>query len=778
MRAHYRAGRRGDALQAYQRARATLVEHLGVEPGPELRRLEAAILAGDWCDPTDTGATVTHAEPDPPVVPAPLTRLIGREAHLTELRALLAERRLVSLTGVGGCGKTRLAIALCHDASPRFPDGVLFLDLSAVPEPALLPAAVATAIGVPEDPSLDPAAALGRWLRPRRCLMVLDNCEHLVAACADLVTALLRSCPTLSVLATSRETLGVLGEVAWPVPPLAVPPRPPPRGLAGVRRYAAVRLFLDRATAAAVRELTDADAPALAAVCAGLDGLPLAIELAAARTAVLTVADIADRLHDPTLLARGLDAAIGWSYDLLDPVARSRFRRLSVFAGGFPLAAAEAVWDGRHDRPPVDAMADLVAKSLVVMEPRRDPALPSGTRYRLLETVRRWAADRLEEQPAEERQARTRHAAYFLALAEEADRHLRGPELAEWLTRLEVEHENLRAAVSWLGREETEPAGELRLAVSLARYCHLRGRYRDGRLWLESALGRDSEPLPVELVGRGLTAAAVFALLVGDYGQAYAWGRRALDVQRDCGDHAGEAGTLRLLSSVARERGDYPASLAHLDEAMAAPLRDGQSVAHVRQLAGFTAWLAGDLGRASRLLRDALRRYQRAGDEENVASTRIHLAAVALYRGRLAQAASLADNALTSFTDLDEQEGIAWARNILGLVALRAGRPAEARNALRASLAVHCAVGDRWRQASVLDALAAATVAEGDPGRAAELVGLAGSLREALGVPVPTVERDDWAGTDAILRRALSADERAAAAERGGALRVPDVLAG
>ncbi|HET8643814.1 MAG TPA: BTAD domain-containing putative transcriptional regulator [Pseudonocardiaceae bacterium] len=783
MTALHGAGRQGDALRAYRRARDRLVAELGVEPGTGLRKLEASILAGSAPPHVPVPAVAAHEAITASTcgaVPAPVTNLVGRRSDIAELTDLLGRRRLVTLTGVGGCGKTRLAIAVATEVAARHPDGVRFLDLSPVTDPRLIPALAAAALGVPEDPAGGPLAALVQCLRPLHCLLVLDNCEHLAGSCAELVATLLRSCPGLRVLATSRQTLGVLGEVAWPVPPLATPPVSPGAGLDQVGGYDAVRLFLDRAAVDAVRNLGDEDAPALAEVCAKLDGLPLAIELAAARTSVLTVAEIAARLNDPTLLHadgptgrphhRTLDATVAWSYELLDGPARWRLRRLAVFTGGFTLPAAEAVWRGATDeRPAVDVLADLVSKSLVVMERQ-----PAGARYRLLRTIGRWAAERLAADEADERAARCRHAEYHLALAEEADSSLRGPDAGHWLDRLAAEHENLRAALAYCAGE---PDRRLRLAVALVQYCRLRGRYSEGRQWLDEALATPGPALvQPRTVGRALVAAAGFALLVGEYGEARERAGRALLAQRRAGDEAATAGTLRLLASVARECGEYRRSLAHLDEALAVQCAGGgPTVADVLQLAGFTCWLAGDLDGARHALHAALRHYVRLGDQGSASFCRTHLAAVACYRGELERAGWLATQALDGFTELRFEEGIAWAFNVLGLVALRQGRLDDALAALRASLKVHCALGDRWRQASVLDALAEVLLGA-DVVLAAELAGLATAIRERLTVPVPAQEHAAWARLHAELGRRLGDRARDAALARGGACRVTDVL--
>ena len=698
MRALFQGGRQGDALQAFRRARARLIEDLGVEPGEPLRRLEAAILSGDLGDLPRRSPTPATPPPVPPAVaiPAPLTSLVDRAADIDSLSDLVLHRRLLTLTGPGGCGKSRLAIAVASEVAAKFADGVRFLDLTSVSEPE---SALAEALAIPAQTDLLPAMA--RHLRPQQCLLVLDNCEHLAAACAAVVEPLLTLCPELHVIATSRHLLGVHGEIAWPVPPLPVPPVTV-TALAEARRYGSVRLFLDRASFTVVSRLTDADAPALATICAGLDGLPLAIELAAARTTVLTVGEIAHRLHEPALLRtyRGadrpdhseLDSTIAWSYQLLDPATRDRLRRLAVFSGGFTLAGAQAVWGDLGDTAALDAVADLVAKSLVTMRP-----WPDGARYSMLETIRRWVADRLAEHPEELRDARARHRAYHLSFAEHADRRLRGPEVQVWLERLAAEHDNLRDALTYFAAEMDD--AELRLAVALAQYCRLRGRYGEGLRRLEEALVRHPGETGA-IRGQALASAASFAFLLSDYVRAESYAEQALSLHRDCADHIWTARTLRLLGSVARERGHYDRSLRWINEALETPQADGTTIADVRQMAGFTAWLSGDLDAARELLDEALERYLHTSEPENAASTRTHLAATALYNGQFGEARELAKEALAVYTRLDAREGIAWANNILGLVELREHRPAAALAALRTSLEVHREVGDRWRQAS------------------------------------------------------------------------------
>jgi non-specific serine/threonine protein kinase len=397
----------------------------------------------------------------PTNLPISLTSFIGREREIAEVTRLLAgppsESRLLTLTGAGGCGKTRLALRVAGEALGDFPDGVWLVELAALADPALVAGAVAMAVGVREVPGRALTESLVDHLRDRTLLLILDNCEHLVAAAAGLADVLLRSCPRLRVLATSREPLGSAGETIWRVPSLTLPPLSAADAplLEPLTRYEAVRLFVERARAAVPAFAPSAEnAPALVEICRRLDGIPLAIELAAARVRVFSAAQIAARLDDRfRLLTAGprtalprqqtLRATVDWSYDLLAEPERALLRRLSVFAGGWTFEAAEAVaaGDGIQTHAVLDLMAQLVDKSLVIAEEQR-----GAVRYRLLETIRAYARDRLLEAGEAER-TRDRHLAYFLGLAEEAEPRLRGAEERVTLDRLEAEHANLQAAL-------------------------------------------------------------------------------------------------------------------------------------------------------------------------------------------------------------------------------------------------------------------------------------------------------------------------------------------
>ncbi|MBB5889864.1 BTAD domain-containing putative transcriptional regulator [Kutzneria kofuensis] len=761
----YRSGRQADALAAFHRARATLVDELGIEPGRQLRRLEAAVLTADPMLDLSAAATVPVADPTPADrsrrrVPVPLTRLVDRAADTARTRWLLDERRLVTLTGPGGCGKTRLAIAVASG----YETGELgFVDLVSLTDSALVPQSVADAFGLPEQAGRSVLDTVADHVRDRPTLLVLDNCEHLVRACAHLVRALLSACPALHVLATSREPLHVPGELVYTVRPLPTPDPEATDSFDDLACYDAVQLFVDRAQEAGAHIRKDgATARALATICASLDGLPLAIELAAARAAALPLSQIAEHLRDRFLglcsgghgarpQHRTLHATVKWSYDLLTPDERALFRSLAVFAGGFELPAVAALWP--HDNA-VDLLGRLVEKSLVTKE-------PDTARYRLLDTIRHFAAAQLTD--AELARARRLHAEYHLGLAEQAERHLCGAGAVQWLERLAADHENLRTAVAWaLARPDPTPA--LRLTTALIRYCRLRGHYGDCRDWLTAALELPGQA-PAALRAKAFAGAAVVTFLQCDYDPAVLLAEQSLLLYEAGDDQRGLAFVRSLLGSICREQGDYARALDYHQSALRnfQGLDDEHGIAHALHLSAFTAWLRGDLAPAERWAYESLRRSRKLGDAESVSSALKHLGAVAHYRGdnKLACRLLLEARALSERTGC--REGIAWALNLLGLVHHATGS-AEAEALLERSLAAHRELGDRSRTASVLETLAAIACDRSAWTRAADLLSEATAIRAALGIPVPPCEFP-------LLRRtraALGAAEMSRSRECGG----------
>jgi predicted ATPase len=487
----YRCERQADALAAYRRARELLAEELGLEPGEELQRLEQAVLRHE------VPAVTRHAQPHN--LPAPLTSFVGRDRELTDLERLLGEARLVTVTGVGGVGKTRLALELAARLVQGYRDGVWFVDVSGVADPSLVPQQIAAVLGLRESIGLPLLEILRNYLRTTELLLILDNCEHLLPSCAELIETLLQGAPPLRVLATSRESVGVPGGVEYPIEPLEVPPAIAASG--EVASVGAVRLFLDRASAPSSSATTPTEVATVARICRDLDGIPLAIELAAARTKALSVDEIAAHLDDRFGFLKywrrvavprhqTLRATMDWSYELLSDREKEVLRRLSVFAGGSTLRAAAAVCAVGDEARALDMISRLIERSLVVADLQGEE-----TRYRLLETVRQYAAERLEE-AGEVDETRRAHALTFLSLAEEAP-----PADEDPLARLVAEQDNLRMALDWslAAGEEIAPA----LALASSRFWYAREHDEEARRWLERALEahpqRDS--LRAELLG-------------------------------------------------------------------------------------------------------------------------------------------------------------------------------------------------------------------------------------------------------------------------------------
>jgi predicted ATPase len=482
----YRTGRQGEELRTYDDVRRLLADRLGLDPGAQLQRLQAAILRQDPQLEPPAVAIVQR----PGNLPSAITSFVGRRRDLPDIRMLLRRHRLLTLTGVGGVGKSRLAVTVATACLPDFPDGVRLVDLTALAQPGLVPSAIAATLGVREHPRRQLLDVLADHVRAAELLLVLDNCEHVVDEVATVADGLLRSSPNLRILATSRERLGLIGETVRQVSGLGVPP-PGVTGVEGVGRADAVRLFVDRAAAVQPGfELTDATAGTVAELCRRLEGLPLALELAAAGVPVWGVRQIAAELDNPLhLLTHGgrgaparhrtLRAMVDWSYGLLDDAQRRLFDRLAVFVGGFTLPAVEAVCGDADDGalPMAQVLAQLVDKSLVAVE----SAGAGPPRYRMLEALRAYASERLQESDGADG-VRDRHAAHVMAVAKAARRGLRHAEEPGWLPRLETELGNIRAALQW-SVERGDAATAVRLAGLLYPLWDRHGRYSEGRRW-------------------------------------------------------------------------------------------------------------------------------------------------------------------------------------------------------------------------------------------------------------------------------------------------------
>ena len=580
-------------------------------------------------------------------LPPQLTTFIGREREIAEVRRRLVSTRLLTLTGAGGAGKSRLAFRVAESALEDFPDGVWAAELASIADAALVPQAVASALSVPEQAGRALLNTLADYLRRQTALLVLDNCEHLVAACARLATDLLHRCAGLRILATSRLPLSVPGEMLWRVPSLTLPDAAGARASQQIERCEAVRLFLERARSVRPEfALTPLNARAVADVCRQLDGIPLAIELAAARTRVLAVEQIAARLHDrfplltggsPSTLPRHqtLGATMDWSHGLLPERERVLLRRLSVFAGGWTLDAAEAVCAGGalQTADVLDALTHLVDSSLVVADVEGDE-----TRYGFLETVRQYGQARLEE-VRETAAMRRRHRDWYLRLAEAADAGVRGPREEAWLARVEIEHDNFRAALEWSKTEPDGAGAELRLARALEWFWYLLGHWTEGRARLEAAVA-GSAGAPAAHLPKALVGTVRLTYRQGDLARAKALCVEGLNLARRLDDKSGTAQFLVWTGIIAIAEGRPAEAAAPVEQALAIcrAIEDRWWAVEAVAILGALAIMSGDYETAEARHTEGLTLSRQTGNPNNITYALRGLGIVALRRGDAAAA--------------------------------------------------------------------------------------------------------------------------------------------
>ncbi len=727
--------------------------------------IEASVITREaYTQGLKKAATARQRQEDAPPrrsdnLPVQLTRIIGREREIAAVRRLVLAQRLVTLTGMGGIGKTRLALAVAETLLDAFADGVWHVDLGALTDPALVVSAVATVLGVREEGERPLLARLAESLRARRLLVLLDNCEHLVAAVRPLAETLLSAAPDVVILATSRVALGATGEVLWRVPPLSTPdmaewtaaaqpgsPDSSPDLAAVLGRYASVQVFADRAAAVLPTfAVTDENVRAVGQICQQVDGIPLALELAAARIKLLTAQQIAAHLQDalhlltqgrPTALPRHqtVRATLDWSHALLTPPERALFRRLAVFVGSFTLEAAEFVGSGAELEPVqvLNGLAGLVDQSLVSAEPAGEVM-----RFRLHEITRQYARVRLAE-AGEEVSVRNRHLEFFCRLAEALEANLHGTLPPGAFGRLTQDYGNLRGALEWSTHEHGDALLGLRLAAALTDFWELRGQLTAERRWLETLLTRSDAAAP-DLRAKALRGAGKVAYYQCDFAAARAFFEQSLALDKTLDNRPRMADTLGRL--------------------------------------GFMFGIQQDYAVAEPFYRESLALYRALDDRSGVGRILSELGYIALRQQDYTQARALLEESLTLFRDPDDRYLEARARHYLGHAARLEGNYALAHACYNRAATILKEMNNSWGLFYLLEAFACLAVAEEQWERAARLFGAVARLGETIGAPLAPIERIELERDMAATRATLGEPAFAAAWAAGQALTLDEVIA-
>lgn len=724
-----------------------------------LRPVDHLMLAREPA--VSTPAPLQTPESFPHNLPIQLTSFIGRERELAEAKRLLANTRLLTLTGPGGTGKTRLALQLATEVLEEFGNGVWLVELAPLADPTLVTQTVASTLGVREQPGRTILDALMDYVRAKNLLLILDNCEHLIQTCAQLANSLLRAAPRLKILASSREALGIAGETAYRVPSLSLPEPRQLHDLNALAENECVHLFIDRALAACPPfRLKEKNAPAIAQICLRLDGIPLAIELAAARTKVFPPEEIAARLDDRFRLLTGgsrtalerhqtLFALIEWSHNLLSEAERVLLRRLSVFAGDWSFEAAQAVYGEGLGDDVLDLLTHLVDKSLVAVEEEAEEA-----RYRLPETLRQYARDKLLES-GESEQARDRHLEFFIRFAEAAEPKLRGAEQLEWLNRVEIEYDNLRTALAW-SLESGRSENALQLAGALYYFWVLRGNFSEGQKWLNDALAfaerEQSEkvaagnyaPTHVEIAHRAkaLYGAAWLRMGTLNVKRAHTTVEESLRLWRELGDKWWTAVALELEALIMTFERDYQTALGRLEEgvSLAREVEDPWPLAVCLIRFGDALKPTGEAAAAHPFLEEGVALARRVGDKIVLSEGLRELGSLYYAEGDLTAAASLTEEALAEARAIGDVPRVFLALFQFVIISCLQNDPAKAKGYCFELWALGKETGSLFATAFALLTFGLAASFGEEPGKGARLLAATDMLLRQRGMELTSAE--------------------------------------
>lgn len=719
----------------------------------------------------------------PSNLPVQTTPFIGRERELGEVVALLRQPaiRLLTLSGAGGTGKTRLALQVGVTVLEEYERGVFFVNLAPLADPALVPSTIAATFKLKEVPGQEITQTLIEYLEDRQLLLVLDNFEHLLPA-ATVVHGLLVDCPRLTILVTSRASLRLSAEHEYGVPPLGVPDSGQLPGLERLTQYDAVAFFIERAQAVQPSfQVTNENAPAVAEICIRLDGLPLAIELAAARIKLFAPGALLARLSRRLKLLTGgaidrpgrqqtLRNTLDWSHSLLSADERTLFARLSVFAGGCSLEDAEAICNPQGELDLLQGIASLVEQSLLWREDADE------SRFSLLETIREYAAEKLEEQGAGEA-VRLAHAARFLQLAQEAEPQLRGPNQGEWFARLEAEHDNLRAALGWL-LERGQAEQGLRLAVAISYLWHMRGYLSEGRRWLEAGLAL-GEGTPGEVRAGALNWVAHFMGARGELERATELLQEALALFRVVGDQAGNATALLTLGSVVQLQGDTTQATRYCQESLQVfrEVGDRQGTVDALSALGLIAAEEGEFEVGEALDREAIALARAIGDWGNVAICLNNLGCSLLEQGKSEEAGVALEESLALARELGLKSMLPAFLDSLACVAMQQGDHERAAALFAEGLALSYKLGIRWVLLYILGHMAELATLQGDAARAARLAGAELAGRASTGMVAGPAEQNDGEQVLRRVREELGDEAFLRTWEAGRAMRLDEAVA-